>query len=75
MQGRLEQVLVSGQVGGEGGFCSTSGDVDLRERSDVREGGEDPAGPAMDGKGARHSVRDDRHPGQWRVAPPLVEPT
>ena len=74
MQGRLEQVVVSRQVGGEGGFRSSSGNVDLREGSNVRKRGDDPAGPIVDGKGARHSVRNDGHPGQWRVEPPLVEP-
>ena len=74
MQGRLEQAGIFRQVGGEGGFRSSSGDVDLREGSDVRKGGKDPAGPVVGGKGARHGVRDDGHPGEWRVKAPFVEP-
>ena len=74
MQGRLEQAGLFGQVGGEDSFRSASGDVDLREGSELRKGGKDPAGPVVGGKGASHGARDNGHPGEWCVKAPFIEP-
>ena len=63
------------QVGGEGSFCSASGDVNLRGGSELREGGKDLAGPVVDGKGVGDRACNEGLPGKRRVEPPLVEPS
>ena len=64
VQCRSKQADLFRQVGGEGSFCSASGDINLRGGSELREGGKDLAGPVVGGKGVGDCARNKGHPGK-----------
>ena len=74
VQRRSKQVCFLHEEGGESRFRRTSGDVNLRCGSESFEGGQDLAGPGMNGEGICDGTLDAGHPGEWRVSAPIIEP-